>query len=154
MEELEISDFIHLQDVVCDQSKIEECISASADIMFYIIERLFCSRVHYIRLKLKIIFNTCYLCGKFRKSFHYSVHFELLHILFQDSVYERGSEEELYLIVWKSFRTIVQTTIVLINAKHSAVRILEWFHLFLTLFYFRNSIRISEIEISCEFLFL
>ncbi|MCP9266015.1 Dedicator of cytokinesis protein 1 [Dirofilaria immitis] len=81
VEELETSDFVHLQDVVCDQSKMEECISASADIMFYIIERLFCST---------------------------------------DVVHEQGSEEELYLIVWKSFRTIVQTTIFLMNAKYSA----------------------------------
>ncbi|EJW84950.1 hypothetical protein WUBG_04139, partial [Wuchereria bancrofti] len=81
VEELETSDFVHLQDVVCDQSKMEECISTSADIMFYIIERLFCSR---------------------------------------DLIHEQGSEDELYLIVWKSFRTIIQTTIVLINAKYSA----------------------------------
>ncbi|VDK81631.1 unnamed protein product [Litomosoides sigmodontis] len=81
VEELETSDFVHLQDIVCDQSKMEECISTSADIMFYIIERLFCST---------------------------------------DAVHEQGSEEELYLIVWKSFRTIVQTTIILINAKYSA----------------------------------
>ncbi|EFO26456.1 hypothetical protein LOAG_02027 [Loa loa] len=81
VEELETSDFVHLQDVACDLSKMEECISTSADIMFYIIERLFCST---------------------------------------DPVYEQGSEEELYLVVWKSFRTIVQTTIVLINAKYSA----------------------------------
>ncbi|VIO86685.1 Uncharacterized protein BM_BM1916 [Brugia malayi] len=81
VEELETSDFVHLQDVVCDQSKMEECISASADIMFYIIERLFCST---------------------------------------DPIHEQGSEDELYLIVWKSFRTIIQTTIVLINAKYSA----------------------------------
>uniref|UniRef100_A0A8R1XZ83 C2 DOCK-type domain-containing protein n=1 Tax=Onchocerca volvulus TaxID=6282 RepID=A0A8R1XZ83_ONCVO len=81
VEELETFDFVHLQDVVCDQSKMEECSSASADIMFYIIERLFCS---------------------------------------MDPAHEQGTEEELYLIVWKSFRTIVQTTIFLINAKYSA----------------------------------
>ncbi|KAL3982148.1 C2 domain in Dock180 and Zizimin proteins family protein [Acanthocheilonema viteae] len=81
VEELETSDFVHLQDVVCDQSKMEECISASADIMFYIIERLFCCT---------------------------------------NAAHEQGSEEELYFIVWKSFRTIVQTTIILINAKYSA----------------------------------
>uniref|UniRef100_A0A0R3S2B9 C2 DOCK-type domain-containing protein n=1 Tax=Elaeophora elaphi TaxID=1147741 RepID=A0A0R3S2B9_9BILA len=81
VEELETSGSVHLQDVVCDQIKMDECISASADIMFYIIERLFCST---------------------------------------DAVHGQGSEEELYLIVWKSFRTIVQTTIVLINAKYSA----------------------------------
>ncbi|VDO39555.1 unnamed protein product, partial [Onchocerca flexuosa] len=81
VEELETFDFVHLQDVVCDHFKMEECISAGADIMFYIIERLFCS---------------------------------------MDPVHEQGTEEELYLIVWKSFRTIVQTTIFLINAKYSA----------------------------------
>ncbi|VDN04465.1 unnamed protein product [Thelazia callipaeda] len=81
VEELETSDFLHLQDVASDYSKVEECISASADIMFHIIERLFCSA---------------------------------------ESIYEQGSEEELFLIVSKSFRTIVQTTIVLITAKYSA----------------------------------
>lgn len=45
MEELESSDFIHMQENIPDRSKADECIAASADIMFFIIERLFCSTV-------------------------------------------------------------------------------------------------------------
>ncbi|VDN17843.1 unnamed protein product [Gongylonema pulchrum] len=48
VEELENSNFVYLHDFAApslDRSKIDDCITASADIMFHIIERLFCSTV-------------------------------------------------------------------------------------------------------------
>lgn len=45
VEELEGIDFTHVYDAINDKNKIDESISASADIVLLITERLFCSPV-------------------------------------------------------------------------------------------------------------
>uniref|UniRef100_F1KQ52 Dedicator of cytokinesis protein 1 n=1 Tax=Ascaris suum TaxID=6253 RepID=F1KQ52_ASCSU len=81
VDELESIDFGRVASVATDRTKVVECISASADIIFDILERLFSANA---------------------------------------SEDERGTEDELHILISQMFRTVLQTTISLINEKMPA----------------------------------
>ncbi|VDM46653.1 unnamed protein product [Toxocara canis] len=79
--ELESIDFGRVTSVGADRAKVIECVSASADIVFEILERLFSANA---------------------------------------SEDERGTEEELHIVISKMFRTVLETTISLMKEKMPA----------------------------------